>query len=519
VRPSANRRLFLLTLILAALVLRFYRLDAMPLFSDEAYYLLWADRLAPAYVDHPAGIAFLLAVSTALGRSEFGVRWLNALLSVACVPLAYAMGRRYVSTAGGLIVAAVVAFSPIYIITGRVAYPDTLQMALMLVNLLSLAPLLEGRGTLSRWALFGFTLALLLNTKLSSGFYAIALGIYLLGWRRDLLRQPGLWLAVGLAALGLVPVIGWNAVHDWAMVRWAIFHGQGFGMPQAGLPTSLVHAWRYLTPPASLLAGLAGMIAVLALVFRKGRPAPRATGRIQAQRPAGLLALIAACLLLPILLSAANSPRNLGIGLLALWPLAGAAVATVDEPGASAEGGWPKNRWARTLFLLAIALCLPLALYGVGTTAALLSVTRLPANTAAPSMRSDGAGWPEFAAGVTLPADEVPFAVDYSIAGQIAHYGGRATYSAHPQFRTWGFPRLDDLAVISQDFIRPESVTRRLLVDFSSVAGPYLWRYETPGVGKTVYIWHARGRRVPETQLLNDLDFLRLAQDVETRLR
>ena len=121
----------------------------MPLFGDEAYYLLWADRLAPAYLDHPAGIAFLLKVSTALlGRNEFGVRWLNALLSTACVPLAYAVGRRYVSTLGGLIAATAVALGPAYLITGRVVYPDTLQMVLVLVNLLSLAPLLEGRGTL-----------------------------------------------------------------------------------------------------------------------------------------------------------------------------------------------------------------------------------------------------------------------------------------------------------------------------------------------------------------------------------
>ena len=519
-KPARVRLLFLAALTLVALALRFWRLGAMPLFGDEAYYLLWADRLAPAYLDHPAGIAFLLKLSTALlGRNELGVRWLNALLSTACVPLAYAVGRRYVSTLGGLIAATAVALGPAYLITGRVVYPDTLQMVLVLANLLCLAPLLEGRGSLPRWALFGLTLALLLNVKLSSGFYAIALGIYLLGWRRDLLRQPGLWLAAGLAALGLAPLVGWNAAHDWATVRWAIYQGQGFGLPHAGLRASLVHAWRYLTPPASLLAGLAVVIAVLGLVFRKGRADPRATGEIQARRSAGLLALVAACLILPILLSAANSPRNLGVGLLALWPLVGVAVAMPDKSGVSAERRWPVNRWPRALYLMAVPLCLWLALYGVGTTAALLGPTRLPANIAAPAIRSDGAGWPEFAAEALLPADEVAFAVDYGIAGQAAHYAGRPVYSAHPQFRLWGLPDFNNLTVFSQDFIPPELITERLRADFSSTSGPSTWRYEAAGIRKTVYIWHARGLRVAETQLLEDLDFLRLAQAVEKRLR
>ena len=169
--------------------------------------------------------------------------------------------------------------------------------------------------------------------------------------------------------------------------------------------------------------------------------------------------------------------------------------------------------------LMAVPLCLWLALYGAGTTAALLGPTCLPANIATPAIRSDGAGWPEFAAEALLPADEVAFAVDYGIAGQAAHYAGRPVYSAHPQFRLWGLPDFNNLTVFSQDFIPPELITERLRADFASTSGPSTWRYEAAGIRKTVYIWHARGLRVAETQLLEDLDFLRLAQAVEKGLR
>ena len=109
--------------------------------------------------------------------------------------------------------------------------------------------------------------------KLSSAFYVVGLGLYTLIWRRDLLRDRGLWLAVAIAALGLVPVLAWNAANDWAMIRWAIFHGQGYGLARAGLRSALPNARDYHSVPAALLAGLA-LVAII-LQLAKARPWPR----------------------------------------------------------------------------------------------------------------------------------------------------------------------------------------------------------------------------------------------------
>jgi len=257
---------------------------------------------------------------------------------------------------------------------------------------------------------------------------------------------------------------------------------------------------------------------VLGLVFRQGWANPQ-PGEIRARRHVGVLVLVAACLLLPILLSAANSPRNLGIGLLAVWPLVGVALAMPVKPGVPTEGGRPVNRSSQALYLMTTPLCLWLALYGAGTTAALLGPTRVPANVAARAIRSDAAGWPEFATEALLPADEVTFAVDYGIAGQIAHYSDRPVYSAHPQFRLWGLPAFNDLTVLSQGYILPELITERLQADFASTSGPSTWRYEAAGISKAVYVWRAHGRRVSVAQMLDDLDFLRLAHEAGKRMR
>ena len=80
-------------------------------------------------------------------------------------------------------------------------------------------------------------------------------------------------------------------------------------------------------------------------------------------------------------------------------------------------------------------------------------------------------------------------------------------------------PDFNDLTVLSQGYIPPELITERLRADFASTSGPSTWHYEAAGVSKIVYIWRAHGRRVSEAQMLDDLDFLRLAQEVGKRLR
>ncbi len=494
--------LILFGLIVVATALRFWRLGAMPLFGDEAYYLLWADRLAPAYHDHPAGIALLLKTSTLPGgRGEFGARWLNALLSVLCVPLAYGVGRRYVSEAGGLIAATIVAVAPIYVITGRVAYPDSLQYFLLLVNLLIVGRILAAekpdrslrpvRFRAWEWIAFGITLALLLNVKLSSAFYVISLAVYVLLFRRGLLAERGLWLAAGIAALGLIPVLGWNAANDWAMIRWAIYHGQGYGFVQVGLRSTLPHARDYHSLPAALLAGLAVVAVALHL-----RPVGFLEPDGSAARPHWhLLAVASAGLILPVLLSRADSPRNLGLGLLTLWPLIGLLY-----PG------------QRVLFWLAVALCVPLAVYGAGTALRLASPVKLPRSSVTESIRRDAAGWPAFAREVRLPEGALPFAVDYSIAAQIAYYTGQPVYSSAPQYRRWGAPEADALVVFATEYVPPERVTAALLADFARVSGPETWRREEDGVTKIVNVWRAEGRRAEMGRVLDDLDYMRLTE-------
>jgi hypothetical protein len=219
-----------------------------------------------------------------------------------------------------------------------------------------------------------------------------------------------------------------------------------------------------------------------------------------------MLALAAATFLLPMALSAANSPRNLALGLLPLWPLA-----------ALLPGPQPSRRMARLLSLAACALFGLMAIYAVGATAALLGPTQLPGSSGAALIRRDAAGWRQFGQAFSAPASDLIYAVDYSIAGQVSYYTGRPVQSSIGQFRYWGVPDAVDWTVLAQGYLPPELITERLQSGFGEVTGPEVWSYRDDDGEKRVTIWRATGRRVPTSQLLDDLDYLSLAQEAQRR--
>jgi hypothetical protein len=389
-----------------------------------------------------------------------------------------------------------VALGPVYVLTGRVVYPDSVQFCLLLLNLLALAPLLEREGTVGQWGWFGVTLGAFLNVKGTSLLYLGALGMYTLLWRRDWFRNARAWMSVAIALLLLLPWLAWSAGHGWPSLRLALNQGGGFGMAQPGLLGSLAHAWRYLTPPSALLAAAAALGAVAAslrLARRLGwRDAFRAPPRW------AMPALAALLILGPMLLSAANSPRNLALGLLPLWPLAALLPGSRAQQRAAAIAG-------SVLFAL-------MALYAVGTVMALLGPARLPQSSGAAAVRRDAAGWREYGKALDAPAGDLLYAVDYSIAGQLSYAAQRDVYSSIGQFRYWGAPDAEDWTVIAQGYVPPERVTAKLRAGFAEVSGPEAWTFASPDGEKTVYRWRAEGRRVPTAQLMDDLDYLALAR-------
>ncbi|MBN1402395.1 MAG: glycosyltransferase family 39 protein [Anaerolineae bacterium] len=470
-----------LALVLASAVLvRFWALGRSALLQDEAYYWLWSRRLAPAYYDHPAGVALLIRASTALaGQSEAGIRWLNATLGVVAVAAIYRLTLQVGSRLAASIAAAWIAFAPPCLLTSRFVYTDALQHALLPLALLPMGALLAQPEREASWRqllLGGALWALVLNTKYSAYLAAaLAIGTMLL-LRPRLARDGRFWAAVGLAALGLAPVLMWNGAHDWASFRWQYEHFTKGALVQDTAGGRVKNLVDYLGPPLLLFAALG-------------------LGRVS-NRFGRLLWVLGVGLSLPVALSPANSPRNLSTGVALL------VVLAADRSARWVQGGERGSCWVA----LGVGALLALnALLGIGSLVESLAPTWLPHSQAATHMRQDAAGWRE-AEGLALEPQATLFSIDYSIAGQLSYYTGRLARSSWGQFRIWGGPALDEICVIALRFADPQLIGERLRQDFAHCSGPEERRLGTGGDAKILRVWRAREPQVPAEKIVADLD-------------
>ena len=471
-----------MSIVATASALRLIGLGALSLIGDESYYWLWSRHPDWSYYDHPAGVAMLIRASTRLGGpTPWGVRWLNALLGVACVILTWLVGERLLSRRAGLFSAAAVALGAPYLVTSRFVYTNALTLFLMLLNLLTFWRMAREDAGLADGLAFGITLALLFNAKYSAYVYAIALTAALLLDHRHLLRTPRLWVAAALGTSGLLPVVAWNAAHDWASFRWQLSHLTQAGVHHVSWVGSVHHALAYVTPPLILL-GAAGL-------WRVRNPAER------------LMTLVALFLVIPVAASPINSPRNLTTGLVPLLMLAGTRLPPDLETR--------RHQAAAAAFAV---LVLGTAIFGTGTVVSLTGTSPLPRSSIVPAIRRDAAGWT--ALGALLEEESEPiFALDYSIAGQIRFYAGRPAYTSWGQYRMWGIPPLQDVTVVALDYLDVGYVTDRLHHAFQEVEGPERLTITEPGATKVLHVWRARGLQWDQQDFLRRFDFLTMLRE------
>ncbi len=224
----------LAVILLLALGLRLYRLDAQSLWNDEGTSVALAQRnwitiARNAAADiHPPLYYYMLHLWIGLaGTSEFAVRSLSALGGVVLVAGTYFLARRLFGAAAGLLAALFSALSPF-----QVYYSQETRMyiAVTLLGLLSmlayerlLAVLARPRPASGWSALYGLTTLMALYTQ----YYAFALllaqnaglAAWLL-WRRW--KQHAPWSQIGQL------VLGWGALQvaillcylPWLAMAW-----------------------------------------------------------------------------------------------------------------------------------------------------------------------------------------------------------------------------------------------------------------------------------------------------------
>lgn len=202
------RLIFLAAIAALGLLLRVYRLDDQSAWCDELNFFflpvsdfktymsivqLWCPDNVPLYY------ILFYAWSRVFGISLIAARMFTILCGVACIPLAYAIGRRVSGVRAGQIAAVCVALSPFQIWHAQSMRPYGMCIPLVLVSIYAL---LRAREAPRVW--YGVALAanlLLLWTHAFMAFLIPIQALYLLGIRPNGLRRAVGW---GLAHVFVV---------------------------------------------------------------------------------------------------------------------------------------------------------------------------------------------------------------------------------------------------------------------------------------------------------------------------
>ena len=179
--------------------------------NDEAYYHMFAERLAWGYFDHPPVTALLVWAGERLFGGELGVRFFFTVLQPLYLWILWRLirpadaGRR--DAALFVVVSAATLMLQLY---GFIAVPDGPLMFPTALFLLTFKWFSENRRR--AWLWMGIAMALMAYSK----YHGALVVLFALAANPRQLLRPALYSSGAVALLLLVPHLVWQYEHDWA---------------------------------------------------------------------------------------------------------------------------------------------------------------------------------------------------------------------------------------------------------------------------------------------------------------
>lgn len=195
------------------------------LFADEAYYWTWSRTLSGGYFDHPPLTAWLISASTAIfGTQELTVRLPAILLGAGSIVVASELVRQLRANARTILTLQLVLIAfPMLHVQAMVITPDCPAMFFVLLMLLAAVRCLCDGASFPWFIALGITSGLAMLSKYTAVLPVAAAFTFAMIVRPR--HWAGLFLAGVIACLVLLPMLAWNASHDWASIRFQLGHG------------------------------------------------------------------------------------------------------------------------------------------------------------------------------------------------------------------------------------------------------------------------------------------------------
>src|ERR1700687_3550801 len=221
---SAFRQLLGVAALIAAMTaLRVIYAGAIDLRTDEAYYWTWSKENVLSFLDHPPMIAWFIRFGAAIfGDTNFGVRFAGILAMLVTQLLLADIVRRVTHDVRAVVLAVLMPEAALYygLLMAKVS-PDVALIPFATAMVWALIRLHES-GDARWWLAAGVFAGLALLSKFTAVMLVPAVAAFLLvpDWRRRWLLSPHPWAAAAVAGFLSLPVLVWNAGHDWASFRF-----------------------------------------------------------------------------------------------------------------------------------------------------------------------------------------------------------------------------------------------------------------------------------------------------------
>ena len=205
---------------------------------DESYAVSVARRLDLAYFDHSPLSFWIPGITARLLHTENAVvmRLPFILLFAGTTWLMFRLGARLFDRRAGAYAALALNVAPVFSVSdGGWVLPDGPLIFFMLAAALCLARIFFDQPGPARpmrwWLAAGVATGLALLSKYHGAFLPLGVLLFVVATRerRRCLATPGPYVAAGVAALLFLPVVVWNARHDWVSFRFQLGRGGASG--------------------------------------------------------------------------------------------------------------------------------------------------------------------------------------------------------------------------------------------------------------------------------------------------
>jgi 4-amino-4-deoxy-L-arabinose transferase-like glycosyltransferase len=276
--------------VLAAIRIVGLHYSVVDLFFDEAQYWAWSRELAFGYFSKPPLLAWIIgAADPVCGSGEACIRAASPLFYLGTCVLVYFIAHDLYGRETAAWAALAMALGTGVAFSSRIVSTDVPLLFFWALALLAYVRLLPAPDW--RWAcVFGAAVGFGLLAKYAMIYFVLCAvcAAFFDREARALMLRPQTWLAMGIAAILVVPNVYWNLAHDFVTVRHT-----GDNIAGDGLEIRPLDALGFLAAQFAVIGPLV-FAAFLVILFRAWRSPLGREDQLMLAFAVPMLALIAA---------------------------------------------------------------------------------------------------------------------------------------------------------------------------------------------------------------------------------